>query len=102
MHGDTGPVDVWVLPYFYLAIVNIYGVKKDLSAGTLTVTHKAHIAGLIMGALDASKGAGAGQAAQQQLLQRLLARELRQSGATLDKPAFSNRQACSVPSFPVY
>ena len=56
------------------------------------MTRKAHIAGLISGAMGAAGALGSGQKAEHQLLQRQLARDLEQAGPSLDEPAFSNRQ----------
>ncbi len=60
--------------------------------GTLTVTRKAHIAGLIAGAMSANGSLGSGHKADHQLLQRQLADDLDAAGPSLDEPAFSNRQ----------
>lgn len=69
----------------------------DISGtGTLTVTRKAHISGLIFGAMGAAGALGSGQKAEHQLLQRQLACDLEQAGPSLDEPAFSNRQAFTL------
>ncbi|BDA51126.1 phosphatidylinositol 4-kinase alpha [Coccomyxa sp. Obi] len=60
-------------------------------SSTLTVTRKAHVMGLVTGAMGAAGSVGPEHAAEQQLVQRQLARDLAEAGPSLDERAFSNR-----------